>query len=279
MPPKRKKDEMTPDMVYKEILAKLDATMRRLRAPPKPVTSTPAVLVSDTKVAFARDMGYEVLPWVPSVVARTKREKTVVNPFVAELCRICREKIPFDYIEGLVDPMKNKVLETNRRFPNPWRYFAIPNKAFAIGRFLGHALFGDNIFFIELICSCREKSVDVTGAIFAKIEAVARQHNCGKIWLAAVEEAALAYRIRGFEFGPVCEHDTAYPPGAQVVSRPLWGPKDNLNRLLSPILPSRLFRIKHLGVKGGNHVNSDPDDYTYIMTKCLHYGASTSKSR
>ena len=267
--------------VTNKLQEKLRATLKRVSKVPRqrvlPNNWSTMVRMSDSKEDFIRDLG------IP------------VQKVAKELAKQCnpgndRQGVAANYIRSLVNVKSTKSVAVDPRFGKPWRYFAVPGRGFAIGRFLDTERFGAPIFFIEVICAARQRNVDVAGAMFRKIEDEAQKHGCTKLWLAALEGAIGAYRQRGFDFGPVCEHDTAYPPGALLVHRErLRG-----NWLMSPQLPARFFRIKHVLSEGSNHVNGDPPDFTYLMTKCLHaavpkrrapvglgagHSALTSKSR
>lgn len=266
------KDSGTENTKIKLRLKGLDEAIRRVTGGVKkpkpsrpPLPPTFQVRVSSTKQDFFADMGYPLPRGGPPT---ENQIKTRTSKLYSHLKARCQRGVGNKYIYDMINLSENKNLETDPRFQGrAWRYFALRGRGFAIGRFLDKERFGAPIFFIDLICSS-DREFDATAALFEKIESVAMSAGCTKVWLTSVEGATGAYQWRGYTFGPLCEHDTAYPPGAKVVPR-LDGTPFNI--MGGPPTPARHFRIKHLQTRNGDHVNGAPPDHTYLMTKCLHY--------
>ncbi len=256
-------------------LAILNAAVRRLRAPRRRPPPKEPVHVSSSVRDFYRHMGFRTPQF-----ANLDNEDSNTDAAVTSLGTRCRGQVDDVYIKSLVHlsegQSKRHKMATDPRFNGKaWRFFGVKDRGFAVGRFLDAARFGAKIFFIDVICGANQPNYDVVGALFREIEAEARRHGCTKLWLAALEGAVEAYRARGFRYGPVCEHDTAYPPGAVVIQSP------NNNRTRGEQLtgfrrPARYFQIQHLQMwtnaakAYAPHRNFFHADESYLMTKCLH---------
>lgn len=270
------------------------------------------VHIITSKDAFLKAMGFN------SSVKNDADLKRKDGTFAGALEKICRGGVKVDYIAKLMSRSEPKrVALDNHVEHGPWRYFTIaktwkkieiegktpqgdktkktvtvvddPKGGFAIGHFLDANRFGQRIFFIDLICT-DESRKSASAVLLRAIENEALRHECTKLWLASVVGATSAYKRMGFDFGPVCEGDTAYPPGARLIIRKIAphafipGQVNVLGRPVPRPTPARLFRInklgdfdENLGNRGnfGPHKNSNDD--VFLMVKCLKHDASRKR--